>query len=70
MSILQQGDPQGQLCAANFCEEGVAVSEGMEGVARRRGGERLFCIIRRNGGLGFDGFVTESYATNQNETSV
>ena len=70
MSILQQGDPQGQLCAADFCEEGVAVRKGMEGVAWGRGWEGLFCIIRRNGGLGADEFVTGSYATNQNETSV
>ena len=40
MSILQQGDPQGQLCVADFCEEGVAVRKWMEGVARRRGWER------------------------------
>ena len=37
----------------------------MEGVAWRGGGERLFCIIHRNGGLVSDEFVTGSYATNK-----
>ena len=57
MSILQQGHSQGELCVADFCEEGVAVREGMKGVVRRRG-ERLFCIIQRNGRVGSDEFVT------------
>lgn len=25
MSVLQQGDPQGEFCLAEFCEEGAAV---------------------------------------------
>lgn len=27
MSILQQGDSQGELCTANVCKESVAVKE-------------------------------------------
>lgn len=32
MSILQQGDSSGELCVADFCKEGAAVSRG-----RKRG---------------------------------
>lgn len=48
MSVLQQGDSQGELCVADVCEEGVAVSRGQQGCARRQ--EGLACKRNRNEG--------------------
>ena len=36
MSILQQGDSQGELCVADICKEGVAVRRGRTCCTRRR----------------------------------
>ena len=37
MSILQQGHPQGELCLAHVCKEGIAIRRGDRGHVRRRG---------------------------------
>lgn len=50
MSILQQGDSQGELCVADIREEGVTVSRVRKGCARRR--EELACKMHRNEGRG------------------
>ena len=69
MSILQQGDSQGQLCLADLCEEGVAVRGGMKGVARRRGWETILYHTPQ-GRIRIGGICYGKLCYKQNDTSV
>ena len=50
MSILQQGDSQGELCVADLCQEGIAVRGRPKSCLRRR--EGLACKTHRREGFG------------------
>lgn len=65
MSILQQGDPQGELCVADIREEGIAV-RGREGRTKGVAQEhKRDWPVKKHRNEGFGRCEIECYANNE-----